>query len=815
MVSGSKSDGQLFANLCRSTESFALSDNPRYQQVMREKELRFALICYGGISLAVYMHGITKEVWRLAAASRAVHDGDPLSGSGAIYGELLDAIAEHSHIRLRVLADIVAGASAGGINGIFLARALATGQSLEPLTDLWLDSADVDRLIDPDARPLSRATKFWAVPIAGWAMKRRGNVIDRTVGAAAQDEVRAKLSRFVRARWFQPPFGGETFCDLLIDAFDAMDAGPKGPPLVPDGLPVDLFVSVTDFAGHNTVLALNSPPRVTEQEHRLVMHFCKLNQPSGPQAQLDDKFALTAAARATASFPGAFPPFTMRELDRVLARRKIDWTRRDEFITTQLPASHDESEPADRVLIDGSVLANAPFKPAIAALKQRPARREIDRRFVYIDPKPDYRAISFGKAAGQPGINGDSEDVAPRLPGFLSTILGALSEIPREQPIRDNVEALAGLSRRIRRMQHIVDAMKGEVEEQVAALFGSTFFLNTPTVARLNKWRAKAQDEAAARAGFAYAPYGHLKLSSVVESLVGTIDRLIPAEGDVHQANRRDALWEEIRRRGLDRISGKRGAGANDDAIAFFRAHDLDFRVRRLRFLARELDAAVEAKREESDPAVEAMRTAIFSALGLYLERERDIWLAELDIASDTDTGGWMDAVAARRDLPAADSAADALIANALAMLPKDDRRAMLLAYLGYPFYDIATLPLLQGEGFDEYDPVKIDRISPSDANAIRTGGAGATLKGIEFNSFGAFFSRTYRENDYLWGRLHGADRLIDIVASSVSGDSALPAADLAAIKRRAFHAILDEEEGRLPKVAGLIAELRVEIDAH
>ena len=39
---------------------------------MREKELRFALICYGGISLAVYMHGITKEVWRLAAASRAV-----------------------------------------------------------------------------------------------------------------------------------------------------------------------------------------------------------------------------------------------------------------------------------------------------------------------------------------------------------------------------------------------------------------------------------------------------------------------------------------------------------------------------------------------------------------------------------------------------------------------------------------------------------------------------------------------------------------------------------------------------------------------
>ena len=42
---------------------------------MREKELRLALVCYGGISLAVYMHGITKEIWRLARASRAFHDG--------------------------------------------------------------------------------------------------------------------------------------------------------------------------------------------------------------------------------------------------------------------------------------------------------------------------------------------------------------------------------------------------------------------------------------------------------------------------------------------------------------------------------------------------------------------------------------------------------------------------------------------------------------------------------------------------------------------------------------------------------------------
>ena len=133
---------------------------------MREKELRFALICYGGISLAVYMHGITKEVWKLSAASRAFYDDVPQQGSGRVYGELLNAIAAKSGVRLRVLADIVAGASAGGINGIFLARAIATGQSLDPLTELWLKDADVDSLLDPDARPLSAATKVWAVPLA-------------------------------------------------------------------------------------------------------------------------------------------------------------------------------------------------------------------------------------------------------------------------------------------------------------------------------------------------------------------------------------------------------------------------------------------------------------------------------------------------------------------------------------------------------------------------------------------------------------------------------------------------------------------------
>ena len=133
---------------------------------MRQKELRIALVCYGGVSLAVYMHGVIKEIWKLTRASRAHHGGTAVSGgTEAVYLRLLQTIEERSKLRLKVMTDIVAGASAGGINGIFLAQAIHSGQSLEPLTDLWLERADVEVLIDPDARPWSRLAKFWAMPL--------------------------------------------------------------------------------------------------------------------------------------------------------------------------------------------------------------------------------------------------------------------------------------------------------------------------------------------------------------------------------------------------------------------------------------------------------------------------------------------------------------------------------------------------------------------------------------------------------------------------------------------------------------------------
>lgn len=762
---------------------------------MHEKELRLALICYGGVSLAIYMHGVTKEIWRLVRASRAYQtgEGEPASTEVA-YAKLFGVIERETGTRMRVLTDIIAGASAGGINGIFLGQAIASGESLEPLTSLWLDNADVDKLLDPDARPFSAFTKFWATPIAWMLIGRKNGTIERTVAREARGEVRMKISRLVRARWFAPPFGGAGFTGKLLDAFDAMAAGDKGPRLLPYDQPLDLFVTVTDFRGHPQMLRLNTPPEIVETEHRITLSF---RSPANSQVPMSDTAELAFAARATASFPGAFPPFTALELDGVLATRARQWPNRNKFLARILPAYKSIEEAERAVLIDGSVLANAPFKPALDALRDRPARREIDRRFVYIDPKPsDHGALPFPKAKSL-------------LPGFWSTIFAALSDIPREQPIRDSLESIEARSTRIRRLQRIIDSLRPRVEGAIEGLFGRTFFLDSPTPARIENWRRKAQDRAATDTGFAFDAYGQLKLSNVVEDIGTLVSRQNPEIQGHDFESLRQSIWTEVRARGADNVSAPNGKGASEAAIDFFRAHDLGFRVRRLRFVIRTISRLLSEGRLDGADSM-ALRNALFAILSRYLDREGVGFYQKFTLSSAADL---LDDLARQRDLRALDKDTDIALSEALHACPKAERRVVLFAYLGFPFYDISTLPMLQGEGLDEFDPIKIDRISPEDATTVRSGVA-ATLKGTQFNNFGAFFSRSYRENDYLWGRLHGADRLFDILASSAPTNSPLPVDELAALKREMLFAILDDEQVRLTHIPELFITLRAEIAA-
>src|SRR4051794_20310355 len=140
------------------------------------REVRLALVCYGGSSLAIYMHGNTKELLRLVQASKALeldakakghvltkavlNNRDPqkqpppgplgqtLTGSTRQWYERLLELwdTDPKKVRTRVVIDVIAGTSAGGINGVILAKALAHDVSVDELTQLWMTKASLAKL---------------------------------------------------------------------------------------------------------------------------------------------------------------------------------------------------------------------------------------------------------------------------------------------------------------------------------------------------------------------------------------------------------------------------------------------------------------------------------------------------------------------------------------------------------------------------------------------------------------------------------------------------------------------------------------------
>ena len=191
---------------------------------MAKRELRFAVVIYGGASLAVYMHGVTKELLKLVRASKVLHEigwdkaADMAYDEGpdqrphdteAVYFELLKVINRRG--KFRVVVDVIAGASAGAINGIMLAKALLDDAVLDAQTDMWLARADTDQL---SGAKHSRWRKWYLFPVLkllGWWLP--GVLRERA-------ETREKLNRFVRQPWLRPPFGAYSDASVLA-AYEA------------------------------------------------------------------------------------------------------------------------------------------------------------------------------------------------------------------------------------------------------------------------------------------------------------------------------------------------------------------------------------------------------------------------------------------------------------------------------------------------------------------------------------------------------------------------------------------------------------------
>ncbi len=815
---------------------------------MREKELRIALVCFGGVSLAVYMHGISKEILKLVRASSALHRiSDRSERLGASFFDRVDRDdseydTEHFYfellrevgrtVDLRVVVDIIAGASAGGIVGTMLARALSHDLRMESMRDLWLDNADVTVLLSPDTK--AGAWSKWFLKPFLWGAAKTG-----MLGAIRDLEVRQKLSLLVRSRWFRPPLDGRIMAGLMYDAVTSMGVPEhRAQSLLPSGHNLDLFVTLTDFYGYHQLVQIHDPPLIHELDHNHVLQFSYQRRSDGTvesDFDIDNAASLAFAARATSSFPGAFPPARIVEMDEAVAQRGATWPTREDFIGRSFEYHlRADVDPAVTPFIDGAVLNSRPFQLAISAIQGRPAYRQVDRRLVYIEPHP------------APPL------MPPRqkMPRFFATLRGAMSDIPSSQPVTNELNWVNEFNDRVRRLKAINDSARPQVSRLVAGVLPETLDRAT-TAQEVRAWREEVNSRVARDAGFAYQAYVRLKLASVrafgaqlIVKLRGAPERSplsrVVAEIIDAWAVRKGVVYESEETHALEFETA--AIGQMPVWVRYLLAFDVKYRERRLHFLIEGQNRLYEhidqARLNGLDPQlVDRLKRDFYARLDSLRRRQRadyfsaDVYGLVHDIIPEEptpdevkDLHGYaasfvdrhfdkldrlIEALSAEIKLDDSTRDLDDLLASLDArQWHPGARREVLVNYLGFPFWDVLTFPMTSAREVGELNEILVDRISPQDTRTLKGFEGIGSLKGIGFAHFAAFLSRSYRENDYLLGRLHATDRLIDIVCDA-AGQEATAKIDVLMLKRNAFSRILDAEERHLGQSTELFAALR------
>lgn len=773
---------------------------------MKEIELRLALVFYGGVSLAIYMHGVSREILSLVRASsfrldRKATKPAPDEEAGELppvqsaYRDLLDLLSSVADIR--VVVDAIAGASAGGVNGIMLARAITHDLPLDSHSEMWLENADVTRLARPQSG-LSRYLKISISPVLDQLISSR---LDKQIESA---ETREKLRLFMQARWFSPPFSGERFIGWMLDACQKMERKAKpGRSLIPRGQTLDLFVTITDYNGVKRRIHLDDPDYVEEWDHRRILNFHAAHRmPGYVDSQFDAQSIpeLVFAARATSSFPGAFPPATVAEMERVLASQNLSWRNRDAFLERGFGLTAETI--SQHCFVDGSVVMNKPFAPVIDVIQDRPAAREVARRLIYVDPAPVEPA--------------EQDSAVSELPGFFRVILASLAHIPRNEPIGDDLKELEQNNRRSRWLSQLIDSAGPMVDQAVSGLLPKRRQV-TPDL--LSKCRKQATVAAFEQAGFAFLNYQSLKLHSLADRLARLTARLSGLE---HARGQEEALLGLVSDH-FNRMTAasKDVLGRTDpDIVALLRGLDVDYRIRRLRFAIRKLNGFYHYQKTSDLPppnteALDHMKALLYEQIDhlgwRWSERffggasrvHANRFVSDLQAGSSSagdHVAPLLKSFTQIMGLADLDRFQDELFSDtARDFLDRGRHMALMRSYIGFGFFDLITFPVLQRNDFSEVTEILVDRISPTDAASLYT--EGFDLKGKSLNTFGAFFNRGWREHDYLWGRLNAADRLVSIVLSA-AGEGTLPQPQVNQARARIFLAVLEEEREKLTDIA-------------
>lgn len=681
-------------------------------RIDHRSEKRIAVVMYGGVSLAIYIAGVAKELLSVVRAT-APKPGDP--GLAGVPDEALTpmeriyraAASSEGILTTRVIIDVVSGTSAGGINGIFLAKALANDAPMDPILELWIEEGDLARLLN-DAQ----------------SAQGTGLPPDRPPAAL---------------------LNGRRMYVKLLEAFDAMDERAPQVPRCDPGR-VDLFVTTTDVRGEITRLPVDNAV-AREKRHRQRFHFTA--DGSLGAANTDNELGnaenplLAFAARCTSSFPFAFEPFTWSDALGIEKRRKAaaSWTDRLMFVG---------KDYEQRPFADGGYLDNKPFSYAIDELARRQSALEVERTLIYVEPDPEKL------------LDRTQDQLQKEKPDPIANVVSALT-LPGYETIREDLERVVqrnGEIRQILAIEKTVEEMLRNRDSLALKPFSEA------------EWTAiRDLGPLVERYGVGYAAYHQFKLGSVVDSIAS----LVCSAGHVGRPELAQVIRDLAEVWVLDAYPSFSGQlQLLLDADFDYRLRKFSFVLRRLPSAAdAEVRKARGVLKEAVDDLyrlrktmrrtlgndVQALRAGALSddVLGPIADengKERDASLGRL-LSETRATAGklkkYLEEDVRERVRAISGRVSDALKPASPAMI------AIRGTYDAFENFDMVVYPIVGHGDVDEAVEVKITRISPADVEEPRA----RPLAGASLGHFGAFLEPQWRHNDILCGRLDGAETLL------------------------------------------------------
>jgi patatin-related protein len=764
-------------------------------------ELRLALVCYGGVSLAIYMHGVAKELHKLVVASRrfdelgpeAANPFDAGADSEHAYFAALTDLARAGRL-LSVSIDVIAGTSAGGINGVCLAKVLARNGSQDALKKLWIDEGDLKRLLHAPA-------------VLGW----------KTRAALAGGRVLRGLNKPIS------PLRGERMSQRLYDAIADMDkpVQPDRRTLLRPAAPLDLFVTTTDLDGFPVLVPSGAGGiNQRESEHAQVVEF----RSDGA----DEVFgtasvgALAFAARSTSSFPGAFPPVSLGSFAEELAGRSFD--PQDVERRFRRRYRPQDGSSARAWFVDGGVLDNAPFDLVVEAISRKAAQTEVVRRLIYIQPDPGRRLVP--SEPNQPQVHA--------APGYLPALWRGASTVKGSHSILRDLEALRDLNTRIGELGAIAEQQMDQVATAIEGAWTAAVQGPAQTTAE-QAWDINDRQDVVALAdsmhamaptfaGAGFSTYCRLKVEAAGARLADEIvARFVYPPGSSRSSFVRAAISAWAR----GRVEWR--APDPTRLMELLGPVDVPYRERRLMFILSGINALYTGVDEREQPTrgdldalksrawtlLEDLRAAPHDAVGAVPDSAVGFLGADL---SDESVFSQPEAFAEAHDEDfstlftayrnaLAEQLADSSVpiwqgfVELTSRWDAEDRRGLLSRYLGFPLWDALIFPTVALSSLPQFSQIAVSQFSPLAAMALPTP-QGGKLKGVSLHHFGGFVDASWRENDYLWGRLDAAELLLRMLRSSGAGqvqttpaDAAEAAAQAGPQLRPALAAILTAEQ--------------------